>query len=386
VTRPRLGLALGSGSARGWAHIGILGGLAGHGLMPQVIAGASVGALVGAAYAAGRLADLERWVTLLTQRDVWRLVDTTFRGGGVMTGSRLMEAIAARIGDALIETLPVAYGAVATDLYTGEEIWLRDGSFMTAVRASSGLPGLFAPTWHEGRWLIDGGVVNPLPVSLCRALGADVVIAVDLSRSLTTAAQRARRNGGNGQPVDAVDSDTSVDIEPDMAEMDVDSIAAWRGDGLPEDDSVEVPEAGIVDVPEADATNLPLADTDPAGNIAVANGVDWRGSTRRLSEEARAIARRWSGLVDGLVESYRSRRNEPGVLEVMSAAVNIMQHRITGSRLAIEPAELVLHPDLSDFQIMDFHRAREAIDIGRACVEQTAEELEPIAARLAGRG
>jgi NTE family protein len=326
-------------------------------------------------------------VSALTQRDVWRLVDTVFRGGGVMTGNRLMEAIAARIGDALIETLPVAFGAVATDLYTGEEIWLRDGSFMTAVRASSGLPGLFAPTWHEGRWLIDGGVVNPLPVSLCRALGADVVIAVDLSRSLTTAAQRARRNGGNGEPAEAVDVDTSVDIEPDMAEMDVDSIAAWRGDGLPEDDGVDVPDPGVVDVPEADATSLPLAvATDSARNVAVANGVDWRGSTRRLSEEARAIARRWTGLMDGLVESYRSRRNEPGVLEVMSAAVNIMQHRITGSRLAIEPAELVLHPDLSDFQIMDFHRAREAIDIGRACVEQTAEELEPIAARLAGRG
>jgi NTE family protein len=146
MSKPLLGFALGSGSARGWAHIGILHALAERGLVPDVIAGASVGALVGAARAAGRLDDLERWVCTLTQRDVWRLVDTTFRGGGVMTGNRLMEAIAAAIGDAPIESLPVAFGAVATDLYTGEEIWLREGQYMTAVRASSGMPGLFSPT------------------------------------------------------------------------------------------------------------------------------------------------------------------------------------------------------------------------------------------------
>jgi hypothetical protein len=127
MTRPRLGLALGSGSARGWSHIGILGALAERGLRPDVITGASVGALVGAACAAGRLADLERWVCTLTQRDVWRLVDTTFRGGGVMTGNRLMSTIAEQIGDAPIESLPIVFGAVATDLYTGEEIWLREG-------------------------------------------------------------------------------------------------------------------------------------------------------------------------------------------------------------------------------------------------------------------
>jgi NTE family protein len=160
MTRPRLGFALGSGSARGWAHIGIVQALAERGYVPDVIAGASVGALVGAAAAAGRLDALEQWVCALTQRDVWRLVDTTFRGGGVMTGNRLMDAIAGRIGDAPIESLPIPYGAVATDLYTGEEIWLRDGPYMTAVRASSGVPGLFAPTWHAGRWLIDGGVAG----------------------------------------------------------------------------------------------------------------------------------------------------------------------------------------------------------------------------------
>jgi NTE family protein len=276
--------------------------------VPDVIAGASVGALVGAAAAAGRLDALEQWVCALTQRDVWRLVDTTFRGGGVMTGNRLMDAIAAQVGDVPIESLPIPFGAVATDLYTGEEVWLREGPFMTAVRASSGVPGLFAPTWHAGRWLIDGGVVNPLPVSMCRALGADVVIAVDLSRSVTNFAKRAQ-------------------------------------DGSP-------------------AANA----TEPAA-----------------SEEGTAILKKWSGLVDGLVESFRSKRSEPGLLEVMSGSVNIMQDRITRSRLAIDPADLVLRPDLADFQLMDFHRAREAIDIGRKLVEAAQERLETVGARLRDR-
>jgi len=317
MNRPRLGFALGSGSARGWAHIGILRALADHGFVPDVIAGASVGALVGAASAAGRLDDLEQWVCALTQRDVWRLVDTTFRGGGVMTGNRLMEAIAARIGDAPIESLPVAFGAVATDLYTGEEIWLREGQYMTAVRASSGMPGLFSPTWHESRWLIDGGVVNPVPVSMCRALGADVVIAVDLSRSVTNVAKRA--------------SEQAV--------------------------------------------------------AAAANGPDADGSAESVaSDEGTAILKKWSGLVDGLVESFRAKRTEPGLFEVMGSSVNIMQDRITRSRLAIDPADLVLRPDLADFQLMDFHRAREAIEIGHRHVDAMHDQLETVGARLRAPG
>jgi NTE family protein len=315
VSGPRLGIALGSGSARGWSHIGILQALAERGLVPHVLTGASVGALVGAACAAGRLADLEEWVCKLTQRDVWRLVDTTFRGGGVMTGNRLMEAVAGHIGDAAIESLPVSFGAVAVDLYTGEEIWLRTGPFMRAVRASSGMPGLFSPTWHEGRWLIDGGVVNPVPVSLCRALGADVVIAVDLSRSVTGVARRARDQAAENHA--------------------------------------------------ATTAAEPHGDAHPA-----------------VSEEGSTILSKWSGLVDGLVESFRSKRTEPGLLEVMNNAVNIMQDRITRSRLAIDPAEFVLRPNLSDFQLMDFHRAREAIDIGRAYVAQVEAQLEPVALQL----
>jgi NTE family protein len=296
---PKLGLALGSGSARGWAHIGVIHALAERGLRPSVVAGASAGALVSAAYASGQLRALEDWVCTLTQLDVWRLVDATFLGGGVMSGNRLMTTLSELIGDTDIEDLPVVFGAVATDLYTGEEIWLREGPMMQAVRASSGLPGLFTPTWHQDRWLIDGGVVNPVPISLCRALGADIVIAVDLSRSVTRPAMRP-------------------------------------------------------DVEEARPVVQEVA-----------------------SSEGSAILKKWSGLVDGLVESFRSKRDEPGLFEVMTSSVNIMQDRITRSRLALDPAELVLHPELDDFQLMDFHRAREAILAGRSCVEQAAARLQP---------
>jgi len=329
VSRPRLGFALSSGSARGWAHIGVLKALAERGLRPDVVTGASVGALVAAACAAGRLDDLEKWVRTLTQLDVWRLVDTTFRGGGVMTGNRLMEAIAAHVGDVPIESLPVRFGAVATDLYTGEEIWLREGPFMTAVRASSGVPGLFAPHWHDGRWLIDGGVVNPVPVSLCRALGAEVVIAVDLSRPGTLAAMRAN---------------------------------------------------------SATGTTTTTAASTPAGSHDENNdAANASKSSSQAAAEGTAILKKWSGLVDGLVESFRSKRAEPGLVEVMTSAVNIMQDRITRSRLAIDPADLLLRPEIGDFQLMDFHRAAEAISIGRGYVERMAPQIDAFAAQLASR-
>jgi NTE family protein len=195
-------------------------------------------------------------------------VDPHLRGGGVMTGNRLMDAIAVSVGDPLIEELQTGFAAVATDLHTGEEVWIREGPVMAAVRASSGVPGLFTPSWYLERWLIDGGIVNPLPVSVCRALGADLVIAVDLSRPV-----------GHGDP--------------------------------------EV-----------------------------------------------------------------LRRSQPSLFESMSQAVSIMQDSITRSRLVIDPADLVLRPDLRHFQLMDFHRAEEAIEIGYRHVMDNESLLEPIRVRL----
>ncbi|MGQ0651345.1 MAG: patatin-like phospholipase family protein [Betaproteobacteria bacterium] len=178
--RPRIGLALGSGSARGWAHIGAIRALEERGVQPDIICGTSIGALVGAAYAGGELDGLEHWVTGLAWTTVVRLMDLTWKGG-LIRGQRLFNLFRSTFKARDIAELPVPFGAVATELSSGREIWLREGNLLDAVRASSAMPGLFTPVVRNGRVLVDGGLVNPVPVSMCRALGAEVVIAVDLS-------------------------------------------------------------------------------------------------------------------------------------------------------------------------------------------------------------
>ena len=178
--KPKIGLALGSGSSRGWAHIGAIRALEARGVKPDMICGSSVGALVGAAYAAGELDKLEDWVTSLAWITVVRLMDLTWKGG-LISGNRLFRLFRTMFEKRDIAELPVTFGAVATELATGREVWLRHGDLLDAVRASCAMPGLFAPVPREDVLLVDGGLVNPVPVSMCRALGADIVIAVDLS-------------------------------------------------------------------------------------------------------------------------------------------------------------------------------------------------------------
>jgi NTE family protein len=178
--KPRIGLALGSGSARGWAHVGVIRALESAGIQPDLVCGTSIGALVAAAYVAGELKSFEQWLLGLGVRDVISLLDVRMNGG-MIKGERLMEFFRRNFIDRPIEELPMPFGAVATDLNTGSEVWLREGSTIAAVRASIALPALFSPALHEGRVLVDGALVNPVPVSLARAMGAEIVIAVDLS-------------------------------------------------------------------------------------------------------------------------------------------------------------------------------------------------------------
>ena len=194
--RPRVGLALGSGSARGWAHIGVIRALEEAGVRPDIVCGTSIGALVGAAYAAGELERLENWVLGLQIGDVVGLADPSL-SAGLLKGDRLMQFFRSNFADRPLDQLKVPFAAVATSLQTGAEIWLRSGSTLDAVRASIALPGIFTPVRWEGSLLVDGGLANPIPVSLARAMGADVVIAVDLGsdvlgrRFRTTAAPEA---------------------------------------------------------------------------------------------------------------------------------------------------------------------------------------------------
>ncbi len=179
MRKPRIGLALGAGGARGWAHIGVIRALEEAGIKPDVVGGTSMGALVGASYAAGELERLEGWARSLGWKEVFGLMDFTLRGG-LIRGNKLFDFFRARVVDREVAALPLPFGAVATELTTGREVWLREGSVFDVVRASIAIPGVFSPVLREGQLLVDGGLVNPVPVSLCRALGADIVIAVDL--------------------------------------------------------------------------------------------------------------------------------------------------------------------------------------------------------------
>lgn len=179
-TTPSVGIALGSGAAKGWAHIGVLNGLAAMGIKPDKVAGCSVGALVGAAYAHDHLPELEEWVRSFSSWDVLGLMDIRWRKGGLIGGDKVFDVLQARIGDVNIENLNRPFAAVATDLYSGQEIWFTEGDLRQAVRASCSMPGILAPVKQGDRWLVDGAVVNPVPVSVSRAMGVDLVIAVDL--------------------------------------------------------------------------------------------------------------------------------------------------------------------------------------------------------------
>jgi NTE family protein len=184
MKRPRIGLALGSGFARGWSHIGVIGSLIEPGIEPDIVCGTSIGSLIGAAYVAGRLSDLRQSAESATWREVVGLIDVGFSGGGLIDG-KLIVAFLRELGiTEAIESYSKPYAAIATDLVSGREIWLQSRPNDEAVRASIALPEIFSPARIGNKWLVDGGLSNPVPVSVCRALGAEVTIAVNLNSEL----------------------------------------------------------------------------------------------------------------------------------------------------------------------------------------------------------
>lgn len=297
---PRIGLALGSGSARGWAHIGVLEALEQLGIRPYVVAGSSIGALVGAAYCGGELADLKTWVLGLGRLEVMRMLDWSMTGGGLLHGRRALNLFNERLASKTLETLAPRFAAVATDLGTGREIWLTQGPILDAVQASIALPGLFKPVQSDGRWLVDGGLVNPVPVSVCRALGADIVIAVNLNGDILTRRQR---------PAPA---------------------------------------------PAA------ITPADPLGAASEPGSPRWH-------------PRNWISFFQG--DGGVTPSAPPGLFDVTTTAINIMQDRITRSRMAGDPPDWQIAPRLGQIGLMEFYRAAEAITEGRAAVERSREEL-----------
>lgn len=310
ITHPsslKVGLALGSGGAKGWSHIGIIRALECMGIRPTIISGTSIGALVGAAYANNSLDKLEKWVRPMTWTDVISYFDISLSGSGLIQGEKLLDAIQKEtFGNVQIEQMPKKFAAVATQLRTGQEVWFREGDLFEAIRASIALPGLFTPVMHEGKWLVDGGLVNPVPVSLCRSMGADIVIAVNLNSDMP---RRMRPK-----------SEKEI-IEPTMSEEE---------------------------------HNL------------------WDKISNQLL----------SGIQDGrdaLVSRFsRQGKDIPGMYEVFSDTINIMQNRIARSRMSGDPPDVILSPRVAHMVTLDFHKADEAIKAGEECAYRMRPVLEEL--------
>jgi NTE family protein len=223
MTKPKIGIALGSGGARGWCHIGALRVLAEEGVEPDIVAGCSMGALVGAAYIAGKLDALEQWARALTWRKAAGFVDVSLSSGGLIEGKRVVSFLRTLQDDAPIESFGKPFTAIASDLATGREIWLQKGPILSAVRASIALPGIFSPINLDGRWLLDGGMTNPVPVSACRAMGADVIIAINPNANVLD--PHSRRTVSQG--ADGADA-----LGPDLVDKMFESLPAGIRQGL----------------------------------------------------------------------------------------------------------------------------------------------------------
>jgi NTE family protein len=294
----KIGLALSSGMARGWAHIGAIRALNKLGFEFDIITGCSVGALAGGCYMAGKLDSLEEWAKSLNKRKIIGYLDMRLRSGGLIGGGKLVDEMRKHFGSSLIEDFDIPFAAMTTDLVTGHEIWLQKGDLVEAMRASFSLPGIFPPVKIQNRWLADGALVCPLPVAACRALGADMVIAINLNADMIGKSRRR---------------DSTI---PTAAGFDM----------LKE-----------------------LEETGQKEKLSLMDSI-----TRRV---------------------FRRDYDGPSVFGVMTSSLNIMQDRITRSRLAGDPPDVHIAPRLGHFGLLEFDRADEAIREGEAAVMRKQPEL-----------
>jgi NTE family protein len=300
ITAGTIGLALGSGSSRGWSHIGIIRALADIGIEPDIVCGCSVGAIVGASYLAGNMDALEHWVQKLTRTDVARFLDLNLSLNGFVDAPRLQTFLSRYVCDesAEIKTLGKPFATVSTDLATGREVWFSNGPVLSAVWASMSLPGLFPPIQSDGRWLVDGGLVNPVPVSVCRALGAETVIAVNLNGDIV--GKHLVHEKGNQSPGAANNSIISAFKK---------TVKSYSSGFFHNGDKVDAP---------------------------------------------------------------------PGLFEALYSAIGITQDRITRSRMAGDPPDILLVPRLADIGLLELYRGKEAIKEGRDCVNRMLPEIEHV--------
>jgi NTE family protein len=299
--RPQIVLALGGGVARGWAHIGVLRTLVEAGMDPDVICGTSIGALIGGLHLAGKLDAIERWARSLTQRKLIGFLDFTLGGAGLFGGEKLAKLLEEQVGGICIEMLSKPFVAVATELDTGREIWLRDGSLIQAMRASYALPGVFAPVKRDGHWLVDGALTNPCPTSVARSFGGKLVIAVSLHTDIM------------GSPNDAPAR------EPVL-----------------------------------------IAAASPPDGIA-----KWLRPDRVIMQRL-----------------FADRPDGPAISTVMSGALNILIDRITRARLAGDPPDILIVPNVAHIGLIEFNRAEETIELGAKAAREALPRIRYALERL----
>ena len=317
----RVALALGSGGARGYAHIGVIQVLEERGYDIVSIAGTSMGAVIGGLHAADKLDDYAAWVSTLTQRDVIRLLDPTLRAPGAIRAEKILAKVTELLDGAVIEELPIAFTAIATDLIDGSEVWFQHGPVDVAIRASMALPPFITPVMLNGRLLSDGGLLNPIPVAATQAAGADLTIAVSLAED-------------EGSP--AGHSPVQADVDPDEAD----------------EERAERSRRSLTHLLDRELTTT------------LSN---WFTSSGKAESDEQAVEDpATSAPFEDLPSDLRT-------LDVMRLSVDALQRVVTRYRLAGYPPDVMISISRSSCRTLDFHRAEEMIALGR---ERTIEALD----------
>ena len=305
-TPKKIGLALGSGSARGWAHIGVIRALTEAGIQIDCIAGTSIGALVGAVYASGKIDALEDVVVQFDWKQIAYFFDVVLPKSGLIDGKKVSGFIRSHVKEINIEELSVPFCAVSTDMNTGKQVAIRKGDIIEAVRASISVPGIFTPVKKNGAILVDGGLVNPVPVSVAREMGADFVIAVDLNHDIV------------GKTV-------------------------------------------LKNTPVTDPDNIDSKNTN-SGNTD--SGDDTREILTGKNKIFDALNKRFKAIdIPALtqIREWRAKDPLPNIFEVLISSINIMETQITETRLKSDPPDLLIQPRLGYLKFLEFNRAKEAI-------------------------
>ncbi|GAA1711618.1 MAG: patatin-like phospholipase family protein [Dietzia sp.] len=390
----KVALALGSGGARGYAHIGAIRELESRGHEVVGVSGASMGAVVGSLLAAGELDRFEEWVRGLAQRDVLRLLDVSFAGGGAIRANKIMGVIGEMLDDVRIEDLAIPYTAVATDLRARREVWFTRGPADIAVRASFAIPSIVTPAIVGGRLMIDGGVTNPVPLEPLASVESDLVLAVSLT------GRRAGIRGSTFQESSDPDEPSAV-ADPKMSKKGGTVTATTaRLSGRIRTAAADVRDADLVrlvaarlgqDTSGADAAGPDTAGPDTAGLDAP--GIDptgrGAGGDSRTGDDAtpRGSAQPSPEVEEAVEEGEREVRADaqaddrsleslPGTLrifDVVSQSIEAMQSILTGYRMAGNRPDVLVEVPSDSCSAFDFHRAEEMIELGRRL---TAEALD----------